>query len=441
MSNSISLKSKDTKTEQDSIEKITEELVRCIPKTIKHFFPRFKSSLRRIEDLRKRTDYELSEIIMAAIAMFLFKKDSRNAFNNERHSPRFLLNYEELFCMSLPHMDTVDDVFRVISPKALEEFKVKMVQELLGKKALHKWRLLGKYFVVAVDGSGVMSFDKSHCDKCLANTYESGKKSYFHNVLEAKLVLPIGLSISLGTEWIENDQYEYDKQDCELKAFKRLSVKLKKYFPRLPVCIVGDGLYPNKPVFDICKQNRWEYIITLKEGNLPTVWEEVNLLLKTTTDNKLKKDIIKPKKEIKTSHRWINEIDYKGTKLNWIETKEITLTEEKTTTKKFVYVSSFKISKNNALQINQSGRLRWKIENEGFNQQKNGGYNLGHLFSEVSLNATKNYYQSMQIAHMINQLIELGQRLKSYLKRKIIPRASQWDNQTHMDRTFGFSKI
>ncbi len=141
---------------------------------------------------------------MAAIAMFLFKKGSRNAFNNERHRARFLLNYEELFSMSLPHMDTVDDVFRIITPEELEKFKVKMVEELLRKKVLRKWRLLGKYFVVAVDGTGVMSFDKPHCDKCLVNTYESGKKSYFHNVLEAKLVLPIGLSISLGTEWIEN---------------------------------------------------------------------------------------------------------------------------------------------------------------------------------------------------------------------------------------------
>ncbi len=130
--------------------------------------------------------------------------------------------------------------------------KVKMVEELLRKKVLHKWRLLGKYFVVAVDGTGVMSFDKPHCDKCLINTYESGKKSYFHNVLEAKLVLPIGLSISLGTEWIGNTSAssvqsvgdKYDKQDCEQKAFKRLSIKLKKYSPRLPVCIVGDGLIP-----------------------------------------------------------------------------------------------------------------------------------------------------------------------------------------------------
>ena len=78
------------------------------------------------------------------------------------------------------------------------------------------------------------------------------------------MVLPNGLAISLATEWtvtelgrsIENDNLEYDKQDCELKAFDRLSVKLKKSFPRLPMCIVADGLYPNNTVFEICKENK-----------------------------------------------------------------------------------------------------------------------------------------------------------------------------------------
>ena len=63
--------------------------------------------------------------------------------------------------------------------------------------------------------------------------------------------------------------------------------------------------------------------------------------------------------------------------------------------------------------------MRWKIENEGFNEQKNGGYELKHKYSEVSLTATKNYYQALQIAHMINQLVVLGQKLKCYLKSKI----------------------
>ena len=315
-------------------------------------------------------------------------------------------------------MDTVEGVLRIISPEELENFKVKLVQELIEKRSLHKWRFKNKYFIVAIDGTGVTSHNKRHCDTCLTKTYESGKKGYFHNVLEGKLVLPNGLSISLATEWIENPGSDYDKQDCELKAFKRLSLKLKKSFPRLPICIVGDGLYPNNTVFNICKQNKWEHIITLKDGNLPSVWEEVNLLSKITTDNKLTTNTINPSKEITTTSKWINEIDYKTHKLNWITTEELEINEKGTKTQKFVFVSSFKITEKNAEQVSLAGRIRGKIENS-FNQQKNHGYNLGHLFSEVSLTALKNYYQSMQIADMINQLLVLGQNLKSYLRRKI----------------------
>jgi hypothetical protein len=54
----------------------------------------------------------------------------------------------------------------------------------------------------------------------------------------------------------------------------------------------------------------------------------------------------------------------------------------------------------------EGGRLRWKIENEGFNTQKNLGYELEHKFSRVSYTAMQNYYQMLQIAHVINQLVE-----------------------------------
>ena len=67
-------------------------------------------------------------------------------------------------------------------------------------------------------------------------------------MLEAKLVFTNGFSISLGTQWIENPK-EYDKQDCELKAFKRLAVKLKKWFPRLPICILADRQVSKSTVF------------------------------------------------------------------------------------------------------------------------------------------------------------------------------------------------
>lgn len=420
MPHSISLDSQDNKISTESIKNISNELLHNIPKTINHFFPKFIKSLKKIPDYRKGTRYNLSEIIMGGISMYLLKEGSRNAFNNDRMDYNFRKNYELLFGMNLPHMDTVEGVFRVIREEELEMFKLAMVRELIEKKVLHKWRLRGKYFLIAVDGTGVMSFTNKHCDKCLTKRSKNGKQSWFHNVLEAKLVLPNGLAISLASEWIENESIEYDKQDCEIKAFDRLAKKLKKFFPRLPICIMGDGLYPNQRFFKICEENCWEFIVTQKEGNLPSVWEEVNLLLPLETRNRLKVCKIKKNGEEQLSqYSWINQIDYKGHKLNWLKTIEKIKSDKKDKENRFVHISSIKINENLAPQISFSGRLRWKIENEGFNEQKNNGYELEHKYSEVSLLASKNYYQCLQIACIINQLLIIKQRLKKHLKGKI----------------------
>ena len=50
-----------------------------------------------------------------------------------------------------------------------------------------------------------------------------------------------------------------------------------------------------------------------------------------------------------------------------------------------------------------AGRGRWKIENEGFNSQKNGIYNIEHLNSRNS-NAMKNHYLLTQISDILMQL-------------------------------------
>jgi hypothetical protein len=83
-------------------------------------------------------------------------------------------------------------------------------------------------------------------------------------------------------------------------------------------------------------------------------------------------------------------------------------------TERFVHITDIQINTDNCRQISTSGRLRWKIENEGFNTQKNGGYGLSHKFSRTSHTASCNYYQCLQIAHLINQLAILSKSFKEY---------------------------
>jgi hypothetical protein len=242
--------------------------------------------------------------------------------------------------------------------------------------------------------------------------------------LEAKLVCSNGFSVSLATEWIENPEGDFDKQDCEQKAFKRLAGKLKKIFPRLPICIAADGLYPTRPFFDICRKNGWCFIVTFKDGNLPSVWKEVHALQKLLAENTRTQTVECQSEKIYREFFWINAIDYHGHKLNWIELVESSenIKENKNKITRFAHLTDIGVNWADAPEISFAGRLRWKIENEGFNTQKNHGYNLRHKYSRSSYSAAKNYYQCLQIAHLINQLAELSSDCGKLLKRKITVR-------------------
>lgn len=339
--------------------------------------------------------------------MFLLKETSRNAYNNDRRDVILAKNYSRHFKMELPHPDTIDEVIRVLSPEQLEGLKAQLVGQLFEQKLLRKFRFLGKYYFVAVDATGTHTFDHKHCEHCLTRTSKNDVTTWFHYVLEAKLVTSSGLAISLASEFIENiSGRDFVKQDSEQKAFVRLAAKIKKYFPRLPICILADGLYPNQTVFKICRDNNWGFIITLKDGNLKTFHREVELLKSTQKEREGYRADATSRTKLK--YRYLNDIDYEGYNYSWVscvETK-IRLSDKLEEVQRFVYITNIKQTHGIVMSTADGGRLRWKIENEGFNVQKNKGYELEHKFSRVSYTAMQNYYQLLQIAHMINQFVE-----------------------------------
>jgi len=355
---------------------------------------------------------------MAGIALFLLKEGSRNAMNNDRKETQFVQNYKKMFGLSLPHMDDVEDFFRLLPENELEEVKMKMISTLIRKKVIESAKSRG-YYIVAIDGTGVASFDKKHCDCCLTKTSKNGVTTWFHNVLEAKLLTPSGLSLSIATEWISNEgKQEYEKQDCEREAFKRIAVKLKQNFPRLPIVILADGLYPWKGFFDICQQNNWKYIVTLKDGSLKTLQEEIYWLKQLRPKQNVDVEIEKKNASISLNYKFISGLSYHKHTLNFVQCLEKTTHKDtaQISEQKFVHLTNFEKIDQYCIAISDTGRLRQKIENEGFNTQKNQGYALEHKFSRVSFTAMKNYYQCLQIAHIINQMVTVSKTIDNLLK-------------------------
>lgn len=371
----------------------------------KRTWPNFNAMLEHIPDHRKRKTYDVGEILMAGIAMFVFRRKSRNHADKSVRG-NFEKNYHTLWGLRLPILETVDKFLRKLPPEEIEFLKRELVKQLLRRKTLEKWKFKGDY-IVSVDGSGLMSFDHEPYPGCPYKTSKNGKKTWTAYVLEAKLCCGNGIAISLSSVWLDSSEnMGDDKQDCELKAFKRLAVNLKKEYPRLPVTIVADSLYPNQSCFDICKGNNWDYIFVLKNGSLPSVWEEVHQLLPLSEQQKNTQEraVFEGKTFKNERCRFINGIEYASKhRLNWAE---YTKTSKGKQELYFAHVTNIEIDRKNVWGISFHGRMRWIIENQGFNTQKNAGYALGHKYSRKNYWSMKNYYQLLQIAHMISQLVE-----------------------------------
>ena len=83
-----------------------------------------------------------------------------------------------------------------------------------------------------------------------------------------------------------------------------------------------------------------------------------------------------------------------------------------------MWIVSFEITDKNSKEIIYFGRQRWRIENEGFNIQKNGTFDIEHVYSQ-NYNAIKSHYFFIQFAHTIRQLLEKGISYITDLKMSI----------------------
>jgi hypothetical protein len=221
------------------------------------------------------------------------------------------------------------------------------------------------------------------------------------------------------TEFIENEMPNPTKQDCEIKSFYRLAERLHKRFPRLRILLSMDGLFAGGPTFALCERYGWKYMVVLKDGNLKSVHEEFASLSAMQTENTLiwrtARDV-----QVKQEYRWVTDITYVDTErcshlvsvLQCLETKPDPKKPGSEMTTKFMWITNVKIVQDRVVELaTNGGRNRWKIENEGFNVQKTGGYELEHAYT-TDPTAAKVFYFLLQVAHMIFQLLERGSLLR-----------------------------
>lgn len=364
---------------------------------------------------REMVEYKARFLIWWGLLGFLCRLGSRRQLDFELRDleTNVLANVNALAQTAqetLPVHKTLAHYLGHVGHDPLMRWRAQQVRRLIRQKVFDAYRLLG-HLVVACDGSGHLSFKRRHCPDCLSARHPHGTY-YYHEVCEAKLVTRIGLVASIGTEFLDNRlRRPGEPQAEELGAFARLAEALHRDYPQSALCIAGDSLYACGAVLTICERYGWAYVLTFHPKHMPAVWEDFQSLLKLCPDQV--RHMALPDKTA-FQFRWVRDLEYtddqgRPHRFNALLCIE---TDPDGAQRTFAWITNLPVTADTVIAIaQQGGRDRWKIENEGFNVQKNHGYELEHVYGRSPL-LLRCFYVLLQIAHLIAQLIAKGSLLK-----------------------------
>lgn len=372
-----------------------------------HFFPFLPERLGTVSDSRVQESCWFSALQLAVegLLIFLGLSGSRRQFGADiRDGDEVRANLERLLEQPVERIATPDAVNYFLAglpDRELADIAVEMTAHLLRQRSLEDFRFLDRYWLMAMDGTEMFSFHHEHCPRCLVRRHRDGTVDYFHSVLEAKLVTDTGLAFTMGCEFIENSARRYRKQTCERNHFPALAKKIRKRFPRLPLCVLLDSLYACKPVLDILLRYGWAFFIAFKRGSIPTLYEEAMRRIERP-DAEVVREIDEDGRVY--TFRWACNLTYRTHTLHAIVCDVYQPDTGKTN--RFMYLTDIRPDASIVKKlINLGGRQRFKIENVGFNVQKNCGYGLEHCYGGKDY-AWKNYYHLIQMAHTLHQVMQ-----------------------------------
>jgi len=407
-----------------------KNLVRDLLGIINSYFPGLIHSFKETKDGRNKRyiKYSIDVILVVRVLSAILSFDSQRSMTNGLNSDNAIKNIAAFLRKDdldeLPHGDTINDCFKKMDPKEMEKFICQMIVRLLRRNTFNSSRINGDWQIL-VDATEFFRSSSRHCDHCLFSRHKGNdgeiiRISYYHHVLEAKLVLNGNMVFSIQSEFIANEEPipsdevlwspEYSepskdktKQDCETKAFYRLADKLKTAFPNLPICISTDALYPSKGMFETCKRLGWHFIMRFKDGVIPALARQFRYQTKKHPERSAC-DI--GGDNARLEYIFATDLAYEGFTINAVELKDSGVKHP------FWFITDYPVSTYSCKRIAEHGRRRWKIENEGFKRQKKHGYHLTHMFCK-DFTAMKVHYFLIQIAHAISQLWERSIDMKT----------------------------
>jgi len=373
-----------------------------------------------------KINHALHDCYMSAFAMMFFQDPSLLEFQRRLQQRINCSNLKKVFHItSIPKDTQLRDLLDQGPIDPLEKMFSDLFAPLQRGKHLEAYQFLDSMYLMPLDGSQYFSSEKIHCPSCLVKKPEKGAMRYSHHILQAAIVHPDKRQvIPLVPEAIHNTD-GMTKQDCEINAGKRLVKKIRKAHPKLKLIVIGDDLYSKQPFLNELKKANMSFILVAKPSDHVLLHEWVTELKEMAETSQ---HTFVDRKGRVHHYEWVNEIPLNGTKnASQVNYFEYHLFVKGELTYHNSWVTDIPISEHTIADLVKGGRVRWKVENEGFNTLKNQGYHIEHNFGHGKKNLSMVFFLLNVLAFFVHQILELTDLLYQRCRSTFSSRKEFWN--------------
>lgn len=364
-----------------------------------------------------KSEISLPDCLMSGLAIFGLKFPSLLQFDEGREDEIIKHNLKTLYQVEDAPCDTsMRERLDEVDPHSIRPAFTAIFSLLQRGKVLEDYRFLGKYLLIACDGTGMFSSESVHCENCCEKHHKDGRVTYYHQMLGAVVVHPDQQEVfPLCPEPISKSDGS-TKNDCEQNAMKRLLADFQKEHPHLEVIFTEDALSAKGPYLRRIKEIGAHFIVNVNPTGNPSLFEWL-------------KGIKLEEKTVRTKEGTIQLKFYNGVPLNdsshdlQVNFIDCVVTDKKGKVTHFSFVTDILVTKDNVQELARGGRSRWKIENETFNTLKNQGYQFEHNFGHGYKHLSHVFGMLMFLAFLVDQVQQrccgLFQEALKKMKRKL----------------------
>ena len=385
----------------------------------------------------QRLSYRLRDQLLAAYAVFFFQHPSLLEFQQQLQKKKGRNNLATLF--GVEEVPSATQLRANLDEVACAEVRP-LLPVLFEKMRRAGWATqfrsevssggdAGKYYVVAVDGTAYFDSTAIQCENCLRREDGAGAVHYWHLAVGATIVRAGSHRILPLDAEMSSPQDGHEKQDCESAAAKRLVRRIRREHPQLKLIVTADDLHAHVPFVLLCEELRLKYVVVCKPTSHEETFEWVAELERMGENERVQWSVGAACQRQHFEARIVRSVPLRAD-----DAVSATLVEvwQKNKAGEVVYhnswVTNLEVRRENVAEVVSIGRAKWKIENEQFNVQKNGGYHLEHNFGHGQQNLSAVFYYLNLAAYVSHLILSLGCRLFGAVAGRAGSRKRLWQD-------------